>query len=79
MVGIAVIGLDVHGASVTGAVLTGANVMVGAADAGANEAAAELHNFESADILLKMVCMMEFDTRLRLAPSPMKLPLKLTA
>ena len=73
MVGFAVIGFDVHGASVTGAVLTGA------ADAGANEGAAELHNFESADILLKMVCMMEFDTRLRLAPSPMKLPLKLTA
>ena len=75
MVGFAVIGFDAHGASVTGAVLAGA---AGATDAGAKEGTAELHNFESADILLKIVCMMEFDTRLRLAPSPMKLPLKRT-
>ena len=79
MVGFAVVGFEVHGASVTGAVLTGAKVVAGAADGEANEGAVELHNFESADILLKMVCMMEFDTRLRFAPSPMKLPLKLTA
>ena len=50
----------------------GANVVAGAAVVG-------LHNLESADILPRMVCMMEFDTRSSLAPSPMKLPLKLAA
>ena len=51
----------------------------GEADVGDAVGAAELHSLESADILLKMVCMIEFDRRSRLAPSPLKLPLKLTA
>ena len=53
--------------------------VAGAVDVGVNEAeaAAERHNFESADILLMIVSMMEFDTRSRLAPSPLKLPLKI--
>ena len=38
-----------------------------------------LYKVKSDDMLLRIVCIMEFERRLRLVPSPPKLPVKLAA
>ena len=51
----------------------------GTVGAGAVEEVLLLHKLKSADMLLNIVCTMGFEARLRLDPSPPKLPLKLRA
>ena len=67
-----VVGVPVVGAGDDG---RGAGAVVETADPGA----VLLHRASRADMLLSIVVITEFERRLRLAPSPLKLPLKFAA